>query len=103
MSNTKHTSARQILKTMYYKGKDGEGLSDYELDQALAQLLALLEGEVIGEDEVFIDIPIVDHRGKEIDRINNKSYTPIMLGRNHLRAEQRDCLKKLMGNTGDVV
>jgi hypothetical protein len=39
---SKATTLQDILKAMYYKGKDGEGLSDYELTQATKQINSML-------------------------------------------------------------
>lgn len=51
--------------------------------------------ELIGEDEVFIDIPIVDHTGKQVSMINGRSYTPMMVARNDLRNELRKKVEAL--------
>ena len=45
--------------------------------------------ELIGEDEVFIDIPVVNHLGEVTDTIKGETYTPYMIAKNQLRAELR--------------
>ena len=61
--------------------------------QAILALMAERERKlldfVLGEDEVFLDISIVDNTGRTIDRVLGTSYTPYMVARNNLRAEQR--------------
>ena len=58
------------------------------------KLLAEVRERVIGEDEVFVDLPIVDGTGKTISIID-RSFTTYMVVKNHLRAEQRTKLTKL--------
>ena len=58
------------------------------------KLLAEVRERVIGEDEVFVDLPIVDGTGKTIS-IVDRSFTTYMVVKNQLRAEQRTKLAKL--------
>ena len=58
------------------------------------KLLAEVRERVIGEDEVFVDLPIVDGTGKTIS-IVDRSFTTYMVVKNHLRAEQRTKLTKM--------
>lgn len=58
------------------------------------KLLAEVRERVVGEDEVFVDLPIVDGTGKTISIID-RSFTTNMVVKNHLRAEQRNKLNKL--------
>ena len=80
-------------------GNCGNPFCDKEnmtIDEALAAIDTYYKAqaskdmaEVIGESEVFIDIPVVGNTGKEVDRITGESYTPYMIARNNLRHEQR--------------
>jgi hypothetical protein len=65
--------------------------------QAILTAVRQFVVDIIGEDEVFIDIPIADHTGKVTSRIDGNSYTPFMVARNYLRAEQRKQLLTALG------
>ena len=58
------------------------------------KLLAEVRERVIGEDDVFVDLPIVDGTGKTIS-IVDRSFTTYMVVKNQLRAEQRTKLTKM--------
>ena len=58
-------------------------------------LYQLILTEVIGEDEVFVDIPVLDGYGKQTSIIAGESYTEYMVMRNGLRKQQRRTLAKL--------
>ena len=60
--------------------------------KALTALVHLHQQEmlkVIGEDEVFIDIPILGANGKVERVITGESFIPYMVARNNLRREMR--------------
>lgn len=98
--------AEEILEDLYTATHKGstlqEGLKDGDIDASdfrdtLKQLTQLHHEEVeriIGEDEVFVDIPMVDHIGNTESIIKGKSYTPYMVARNYLRQDQRNRLNK---------
>lgn len=51
--------------------------------------------EMIGEDEVFIDIPVLDHLGNVKSVISGESYTPYMVAKNDLRKKLRQKIEEL--------
>lgn len=46
----------EILKGMYYRGKDGMGLSDYDLNDAKSQILSIIDKAVLGENKRCIEM-----------------------------------------------
>jgi hypothetical protein len=60
-----------------------------ELKQAI---LHWVNTELIGEDEVFTDIPVLDVHGQVESVITGDSFTPYMVMRNSLRTKQRAIL-----------
>jgi len=86
---------REIFERLYRISADVEATNEtgrYKftgVDQALHQLERLVLDDVIKEDEVFIDIPVVNNLGEVTQIIDGSSYTPYMVARNNLRATQR--------------
>lgn len=81
---TQHNQTiRDVLLEQYYRGKDGRGFSDAELNQALAQIKKIIEEEVIGEDTLT-------------ERNGLLGVTHKDENNNELRAEQRANLNKVM-------
>jgi hypothetical protein len=84
-----------ILGDIKYSTIDGmEKLTPYytkEAKQAIKELFL----ELVGEDEVFVDIPVLDNTGKVKEIIKGDSFTPYMVMRNNLRNELRERIKEL--------
>jgi len=56
-------------------------------EEALDSIEEIMK-EVLGENEVFVDIPIVDAFGRTTKVIKGESFAPYMIPRNSLRSEQ---------------
>lgn len=83
-----HPDGKRIVmpaKELYnFQQEAKQALLQWHRDKARSYVL-----EVIGDNEVYIDIPEVDNTGKVTKVHRGESYTPYMLARNTLRAEQR--------------
>ena len=79
------------------KSTDEKALQAFKKIEAKVLPRSTVE-EAIGENEVFIDIPTVDHTGKVISVLKGDSYTPYMVARNHLRADIRQKLNLTKGD-----
>ena len=94
MSNT----PEEILEC-FYTDAVVRAVKPEEIIEAIAEaegsLYQLILTEVIGEDEVFVDIPVLDGYGKQTSIIAGESYTEYMVMRNGLRKKQRQTLAKL--------
>lgn len=93
-SNTPDQRIDVILDQIPFRTLDNRWLESIK-----AQLKAIIEAEIdaiIGEDEVFLDIPVLNGNGEVAYRITGESYTPFMVARNNLRTEQRQRIPQVI-------
>lgn len=85
---------KELYKIIFHVAVRGRGKKqdDDYVTQTVEKFKRSFAQHVVGEDEVFIDIPILDHTGKVESVIDGRTFTPYMLMRNSLRREQRQKL-----------
>lgn len=86
---------REVLHEFWHNAaKESSGYFDSAaFDTALTAIREANKKYVVGEEEKFTNIPVLDHTGSVERVIKGDSYTPLMVARNTLREEQRKSME----------